>query len=309
MIMMKKFNKGVAALVMAMACAGMLTMTKVTSAAPVNNTTITNSNVNQKAVINWDKGSKADVQATGIGLAPEGMPGNRGMVLARRAAIVDAQRYLVETVKGMQIDSDTTMENMIVTSDVIQTHVSAVVKGAKIIEEHAGGDGSYTVVMSIPMYGVQDSLASATLPYMNVPSGTVPNVNSANTILSAPQMAQIQQLRYTGVIIDATGLDLVPTFAPVIYDENGRAVYGMHNVDRKFAISQGMVEYSRSLDQAMTSSRAGNNPLVIKAVGVRGGRIATNNVNVVVSAQDGDKILLANNNSNMLNQCAVVFVR
>lgn len=307
--MRKLINKGVAAFVCAMACAGVISMTNVASAAPNYGNSVVSSNMQQKAVLNWDKGSAADVQATGVGLPPENVPGNRATILARRAAIVDAQRYLIETINGMQIDSDTTMENLAVANDVVRTHVSASIKGAKIIEEHENSDGSYQVTMSVPMYGVQNSLAAATMPYMNTPVAALPNVNANNTVLSQNQMNQLQQVRYTGVIIDASGLDLVPTFAPVIYDENGRVVYGMSNVDRKFAISHGMVEYARDLNQVCVNSRAGANPLVVKAVGVRGGRVATNKVNVVVSAQDADKILLANQNTGMLNQCAVVFVR
>ena len=70
-----------------------------------------------------------------------------------------------------------------------------------------------------------------------------------------------------------------------------------------------MVEYSASLEKATQGSRAGNNPLVINAVGVRGGKNSVNKVNVVVSVEDGDRILLASEISGILQNCAVVFVR
>lgn len=70
-----------------------------------------------------------------------------------------------------------------------------------------------------------------------------------------------------------------------------------------------MVEYSASLEKATQGSRAGNNPLVINAVGVRGGKNSVNKVNVVVSVEDGDRILLASEKSGILQNCAVVFVR
>ena len=53
----------------------------------------------------------------------------------------------------------------------------------------------------------------------------------------------------------------------------------------------------------------GNNPLVVKAVEVKGGKNSINKVNVVVSVEDADRILLANEKSGMLENLAVVFVK
>ena len=111
------------------------------------------------------------------------------------------------------------------------------------------------------------------------------------------------------VVVDAAGLGLEGTFSPVIYDVNGRAIYGMRNIDKDFAISKGMVEYYNDLQTATVNSRAGANPLVVKAVSVRGGANSVNPVNVVVSVEDGDKILYANEKSGMLENKAVAFVK
>ena len=117
-----------------------------------------------------------------------------------------------------------------------------------------------------------------------------------------------QQTMYTGVIVDASSLGLESTFSPLLLDTNGRAIYGKH-VDPRIAISQGMVEYATGLTGAVAKSRAGSNPLVVKALRVQSGGNSANKVNVVVSTEDGDKILLANESSGMLKNCAVVFVK
>ena len=111
------------------------------------------------------------------------------------------------------------------------------------------------------------------------------------------------------LVIDADGMGLDPTFSPVIYDENGREIYGANNIDTNYAIREGMVSYADDVSEGKNNSRAGNNPLVVKATEVRGGGNSTNNVNVVVSAADADRILLANDESNMLGDCSVVFVK
>ncbi|MBQ4495381.1 MAG: hypothetical protein II968_06395 [Selenomonadaceae bacterium] len=48
-------------------------------------------------------------------------------------------------------------------------------------------------------------------------------------------------MNYTGLIVDATGLDLDETFSPVIYDIN---IYGVKNLQPEVIISMGMVSYS-----------------------------------------------------------------
>ena len=105
-------------------------------------------------------------------------------------------------------------------------------------------------------------------------------------------------------------MGLTETFSPVIYDTNGRAIYGIENLQNDaLIISEGMVSYSNSINDATAIQRAGNSPLIVKAVSVRGGNNSVNKVNVVISATDADKILLANQKMHMLENCAVVFVK
>ncbi|EKX95880.1 LPP20 family lipoprotein [Selenomonas sp. oral taxon 138] len=251
----------------------------------------------------WDEGT---ITAEGFGTPPTGVYGSRANIMARRAAIVDAQRNLAEQINGVQVDAETTVENFVTTSDVVKTKVSALVKGATVVEEQLMPDGSYHVVMSMPMYGTQ-GLSSAIMPAIrqNTPPTPPPPV------ISATITAQIQTsgVGYTGVIVDASGMGLKPSFSPVIYDTNGRAIYGVSNINYDQAISQGMVGYSSSLSSAQTLPRIGGSPLVVKAVQVRGGNNSTNPVNVVVSVDDGDRILAANAQSQMLMNGSVVFVR
>ena len=255
-----------------------------------------------EAAPQWEQGT---ITAEGFGTPPAGAYGSKASIMARRAAIVDAQRNLAEQVSGVQVDAETTVENFVISSDLVKTKVSALIKGAMVVEEQMMPDGAYRVVMSMPMYGTQ-GLASAIMPAIrdNTPPTPPPPV------ISAPITTQIQMGgTYTGVIVDAGGMGLKPSFSPVIYDTNGRAIYGVSNINYDQAISQGMVGYSSSVSAAQTLPRVGATPLVIKAVQVRGGNNSTNPVNVVVSVDDGDRILAANQQSQMLMNGSVVFVR
>lgn len=259
--------------------------------------------------LHWEDGK---VIAVGYGLPPTGVYGTRADLLARRVAIVDAQRNLAEFIQGTQIDAETTLHNYMTENDTVKTRVSALIQGATIVEEEAMGDGSYRVTMSVPLYGAGKSVSSAILPALRENKEPLPPpavVSPAPTTRQEIQDRVKNGTNYTGVIVDASGMGLMASFSPVIYGTNGRAVYGIQNINYDRAISQGMVGYAKNLASAMNLSRIGSTPLVVKAVQVRGGRNSVNPVNVVVSVEDANKILLANEKSNMLQDGSVVFVR
>ena len=113
-----------------------------------------------EAAAQWEQGT---ITAEGFGTPPMGTYGSKASIMARRAAIVDAQRNLAEQVSGVQVDAETTVENYVISSDLVKTKVSALIKGAVVVEEQMMPDGAYRVVMSMPMYGTQ-GLASAIMP-------------------------------------------------------------------------------------------------------------------------------------------------
>lgn len=260
------------------------------------------------SVVNWDKGADADIVVMGFGKTNDG-----NVLMARRAAVVDGYRNLAETIGGVQVDADTLVKEAMTKSDVIRTNVSAVVKGARIVEEGQLAGDKYYVKMSLPLYGERTSVAAAILPetMRNVAYEAPEKVTKKSTVLDKETFKEVKGLKYSGIVVDCRGLGLDCTFAPQILDSNGRGIYGMENIDKDFAVSKGMVEYSKDMDFAMSGrSRAGNNPLMIKANGVKGGTNSVNHVNAVVTPEDADKILLAmQNNKKVLDDCAVVFVR
>jgi hypothetical protein len=73
--------------------------------------------------------------------------------MAERAAFVVALRNLLETVKGVRVDSESVVENFMVKSDVIRTRVDGIVKGARIIKTSYLSDGSVETQVSMPIKG------------------------------------------------------------------------------------------------------------------------------------------------------------
>jgi len=102
------------------------------------------------------------ITVTGEGIVPkDAVNYTQAKGLAVQAAKADAYRKLGELVNGVHVDGETTVEKMITTKDVIKTRVTATIKGAKIVSENFLSDGSYRIVMQLPLFGVTDSLAGA----------------------------------------------------------------------------------------------------------------------------------------------------
>lgn len=290
--------------ILTFAVSGALIFGGVPCATAFNSGVNVNMNIETKGSINWNKGADSDIIAVGIS-----RPDPRGLALSREAAIMAAQRNLVGIVQGMQINSETTLRDLIMESDFVNRKISGTLRGAQIIEEDVTNDGGYYVKMRVPIYGVGESIAAAILPALrpNAPQAfNTPNLQN----FEPATIQDIQNTNYSGVIVDASGLGLTETFSPVIYDTNGRAIYGIENLQNDALITmKGMVSYSNSVNDATAMQRAGNAPLIVKAVNVRGGNNSVNKVNVVISATDADKIFLANQKNHMLENCAVVFVK
>lgn len=245
------------------------------------------------------------VTADGFGTLPVGRPAAQAKLMARRAAVVDGQRNLLESIYHLSVDSNTTVENSVLTSDVIQTKVSGILSGARVVSEEFDG-GIYHVVMAVPRYGAgsvadvvyRDVLKSTSAEPMDTPSADYEEDTTDVTSSTG----------YTGLIINAKGLPLERTFCPGIFDTNGRAIYGVRNVDPDYAVAHGVAAYAEGeeawTDAEIGNGRAGTNPLIIQAVGLR--ERTKHQCDVVVSVEDGDRILAENQKSGFGARYAVV---
>lgn len=237
--------------------------------------------------IDWTTGV---ITAVGIG-APPAQPANpaQARAMAERAAQVVAYRNLLEAVKGVRVDSTTTVENFIITSDVIKTQVNGIIQGATVMDKKYMSDGSVEVTVGMKLTG---ALAEALLP-------KTPPAGLTGTL--APGTSG--QL-YTGLIVDARGLGVRPAMAPKILNEDGKEVYGSAWINRDYAVREGMVGYMKDPAAAQTNPRVADKPLMVKALKVSGdGRVDT-----VISNADSAMLQSASQNLSMLEKCRVIIL-
>jgi len=281
---------------------------------------------NSQSEIDWWNNDTLIVK--GYGLAPDDAGSlENARSLARRAAVVNGYRALAQKAKEIPITAEKNIGSQILEDKAIEIKLNAIIKGAQIISEEFDDDGNCVVELSVPIYGVENSLAE--IVFKPVEKENFPSPNSAEGAAG----------NYTGLIIDCGDLDLNPVLAPVIRNTDNQTIYAYNYLDRDKVISKGMVSYVKketvtfdeiilvkvtgvknyaaqiydkmsgnapillnSLAKGKDTSRAGDNPLVIKAK-----NLSDANSCPVISPEDADRILVENKVSHFLDEGSVVF--
>jgi len=218
--------------------------------------------------IHWDKGL---VKAVGAAADKE-------------TAIAKAYTNLSEIIEEINVNPQTRVKDLLFANENLRQRVDAFVKQAPLANEKKQTDGTYRVVVTANLYGDHGLL---NLFYSN----------QANPVSQTPG--------YSGLVIDATGLALERCPVLKIYDATGKEIYGTVKTASTYSAEQGLVGYAfdpqtiQLIDSG--KSRAGANPLLIKAVGVK-----DHNVNIIISQADGETILAANKATGFLEKFAVV---
>ncbi|WP_188397961.1 LPP20 family lipoprotein [Sporomusa sp. GT1] len=255
--------------------------------------------IGEYGALNWKQGVVEGV-GTGVPSYEADYPA-QARAMAKRAAVVDAQRNLLEAIHGVQVTAETTVQNFAIVDDTIKTKVSGIVKGAKIVHEQQFADGTYQIIMRINLFG-HGSVAEA---ITNPVNSTTPDLLlSPSPAYKPAELPLTVSSGYTGLVIDVTGLPLTRAMSPVVFDDTGRKIYGHENIIPQYVISQGMIDYMCTPEDLRTlelgQSRAGTKPITVKALEMR-----DHNVNIIISQADADKILAANMQDNFLMQARV----
>ena len=237
------------------------------------------------------------INSIGIGFVPtNAVNAGQARRMALRIAKQDALRQLIEIVNGVTLTSETTMSGAMV-DDVINTKVRGFIRGARQVGQPKYlSDTSVEVEFTVPMNGISDII----LPPVTLAAAPTNNTGGVGTTAAPTATAG----GVSGLIIDARGLKARPAMAPRILDQNGNAIYGPGKYDRKYAVSNGVAGYSKTLEAAQKDPRVTGNPLVIKGVAISG----TNRTDIVVSNSDVSRIDVADRNGNILKDCRVLIL-
>lgn len=263
------------------------------------------------ACIDWDRGV---VIAEGIG-APSSMAKNPAVANASavRAARLDAARNILEMIKGINLDSQTTMQDAMIASDVVRTRVQGHLHGLRPVSEpRYFSDGTVKVRLEARLLKtIPQELAfrqEQAQPPPQPPVEVMPPQSQGDSMpAEGSEVAEsgIDTSKiYTGLIVDARETGLQPAMSPKILDEAGNEVYGSAYVERDWVTKHGMAGYLKNLDKAEHNDRVKGTPLTIKALKADG----KNNTNLVISNQDANALREIAQKLTFLREARVVMV-
>jgi len=257
--------------------------------------------------VNWSQGY---IEAVGIGAVPDKSIGkSNARPMALRAAKVDALRNLLEITKGVQVDSATSVKDFMVESDIINTKIEGLVKGAQVVKTEYMSDGTAEVTLRMPLYGgvlaqtiLPLAIAKPPAPPEPAPAPAAPAPVVAAPV--APTPVPAGPAAYTGMVVDARGIQARPAMSPRVFDEDGKEVYGSANVDREYAVQQGMSGYARDLNAAQSNQRVTANPITVKVIRSSG----AGKSDLIISNADAQQIRSAGENMTFMKKCRVMIV-
>lgn len=242
---------------------------------------------------NWTTGV---VTAKGIGIPPKNPASAlQAKEMAKSAAWAVALRNLLEVVKGVHVDSTTTIENFITKNDEVRTRVEGIVKGARLVNEHELPDGSYETTVEMKLTG---DLSGVVLQKPSPRTDPLPRYHKAVTD------GRTASRSYTGLVVDARGTGAQAALAPRILNEQGDEAYSAAYVEQRHVVEQGIAVYVADLPSAQANPRVTDTPLMIKALRATG----RNRTDLVVSDADAQTVHGVPEHFKLLKQAKVLVV-
>lgn len=214
------------------------------------------------AGVNWQG---QVVRATGAG-APNMNASSpaQARLGAEKAALLDAFRNLLAQVKGIQVSSNKTMNNLM-ENTAVSARVEGLIKAYRVAGKRYFSDNGVELDVEVPLALLTE----------------VVDPDSAQQV--GPIKTEGERVN-TGLVIDARGLKLLPALSPRVLAADGKAVvYSVDSLSLDARRQTGVASYVQSLEEAKRVPRIGDKPLVVKAAKAEG-------TDVLLTADDARKL-------------------
>lgn len=227
--------------------------------------------------IDWLNGK---IQAMGVAYPQKkdtDTPPNPSKMLS--VAKVVAQNNLLKKIKNISVSSTQRVDMIFGSDPLFMAKIQSLIKNAPVISQAYLSDGTLEVAIEMGLWGAFSQLV---LPLEVKPIEAITSLNPPG----AESKIRSNVGRWTGLIVDARGLDLQPAMVPSITDDLGSRVYGAEFINRDFAVQWGMCGYIRGLDERLRTDRVGVKPIMVKAIRTSG----PHRTDIVISTADAGRI-------------------
>lgn len=258
--------------------------------------------VKEKGTIDWTAGV---VAARGIGIPATYTLDGKARSDPKEIffqAINKSQHNLLETIVSLRIDSQDRVIDVVENYPSIMTQLRDMAHKTAEVEKQRKYhyDGTVEVWSQMRLSG---GFSQLILPQ------EIRQIESIQRFLTRSNPSKLQTRSrlsdiYSGIVLDARGIQAVPVLAPKILDENLEEVFGPAYVSREFAVQHGVVRYTTDVWRAKFNPRISDSPLIIKALKV----LWPGRCDYIISNADAAKLRSASEHLVFLKQCRVIII-
>jgi hypothetical protein len=215
-------------------------------------------------------------------------------------AMTKARHNLLETIVGIRINSENRVIDIIENYPTVMSQLRNMTYRAPEVDElrRLLYDGTVEVWSHMKLNGGFTQLILP--PEIRQIESIKQLLPQKNPVSNRSRSSEI----YTGMVVDARGIQAVPVIAPRILDENLEEVFGPTYASREYAVQHGVARYTTNIWKAKFDSRVGDNPIVVKALKTKWpGRC-----DFIISNADADKLRSASEHLLFRRECRVIIV-
>tara|TARA_B100000686_G_scaffold111511_1_gene118872 strand:- start:3646 stop:4524 length:879 start_codon:yes stop_codon:yes gene_type:complete len=211
--------------------------------------------------------------------------------LSKAEARARARENLVDLIKQVNFDGRTVNELMI-SDRLIESRIESLVSSAfqqgeiEYLEE-----SQIAIALAIKMSGLAEIL---------VDSDGYLKENLSQPAYLKTRSAVPKSQRVSGIVIDARNVYHIPAMVPKIFNEDYNLVYGPRHYTRSRSVNRGPIGYAHSMDDRNVIRRVGKNPMMIEV------KTSSDDINLMVSNTDADRIRDADKKFGLLSDCKVL---
>ena len=204
----------------------------------------------------------------------------------------NAYQNLLVTAKSIQLTPKLTVAEALKGKDEALAAFESLLKTAKPHQTEFLSTGPVEIALKFPISG---KFSEMVLP---------DSITRLEEIESGQPAAAADASEYTGLVVDARGLPLVPAMCFQVLDEDGKEVYGPAYASRENAVSVGMCQYLSNIADIEKNARVGSHPLVVKGIKLQPPGAS----NIMISGTDAARLRGSVEHLAFLKNCRVIVV-